>query len=178
MKIPIPMMTPKQARNALALIAEGEIGVREEGGPNRGPRIREYQGATWLEPDSWPWCAAFICWIVREWLKAEPIRLMLGLKSEGEAEYCRPTTPGAFDFANWAKKRGLKVYPESTDCCRGDIVIFDFSHIGIVTKDAEASSEFIETVEGNTNGKGSRDGDGVFAKTRRRELVKQFIRIL
>ncbi len=171
-------MNSKQCRNALALIAEGEIGVREEGGPNRGPRIRQYQSATWLDPDSWPWCAAFIGWCIREWLRAQPVQKALGLKDDEEAGMWRPRTAGAFDFANWARKRGLKIYNESTDCLRGDIVIFDFSHIGIVVEDAPGDSEFIETVEGNTNGLGSREGDGVFRKTRRRELVKQFIRLL
>lgn len=179
MKTPIPTMNPKQARNALALIAEQEIGVREEGGPNRGPRIREYQGATWLEPDSWPWCAAFICWIIREWLKAEPVRVALKLTKD-EGGMWRPRTAGAFDFVNWAKKKGLKVLTNKEPCMRGDIIVFNFNgsgHIGLSTAD-RSPAQPIETVDGNTNGLGSREGDGVYRKERKRSVVKAIIRIL
>jgi hypothetical protein len=46
----------------------------------------------------------------------------------------------------------------------GDFVVFDFSHIGIVAADQKAVTDNIQTIEGNTNGKGERDGlagDGV-----------------
>jgi hypothetical protein len=171
------VLTKKQIRSTFAKIAEDELGVREEGGPNKGPRIRQYQSATWLEPESWPWCAAFVCWVIQQGLKLPDVRRSLGIVAEDDAMRWRPKTAGAYDFANWAKKRSLAVLSENNDCYRGDIVIFDFSHIGLVVQDAPATSEFIQTIEGNTNGLGSRDGDGVFLKKRRRELVKSFIRI-
>ena len=64
----------------------------------------------------------------------------------------------------------------------GDLVVFDFSHIGLVVKD-QISSHFLETIEGNTNAKSQaqRDsaiGDGVWRKRRDAKLVRSLIRIL
>lgn len=56
-----------------------------------------------------------------------------------------------------------------------DIVTFDMSHVGIVAND---EGPLIYTIEGNTDGAGSRDGGGVFAKTRQRSFARKFIRIL
>jgi cell wall-associated NlpC family hydrolase len=56
----------------------------------------------------------------------------------------------------------------------GDIVMYTFSHVGIVISD---NGKTIQTVEGNTNGEGSREGDGVYFKTRNKSLVKRFVRI-
>lgn len=170
-EIRLAILSPEQARDALARIAEAEIGVREIGGNNRGPRVREYQGATWTEPGVWPWCAAFVCWIIREWMKSPSVQQI--------AKFHRPRTTGAFDFIRWAKDEGLKVLGENERCRRGDIVVFDFSHIGLVTADSERGE--IESVDGNTNGKGERDsesGDGVWRKYRPRSDAKAFIRLI
>jgi hypothetical protein len=59
----------------------------------------------------------------------------------------------------------------------GDIVVFDFSHVGIVESE---SGSHIVTLEGNTNGRGDRDsesGDGVWRKTRSKSIARNFIRI-
>jgi hypothetical protein len=63
-------------------LALAEVGVREEGCNNRGPRICEYQAATWLKPAPWPWCAAFICWLIREWLKLPAVREALSPRND------------------------------------------------------------------------------------------------
>ncbi len=172
------ILNPIQARNAFALIAEGEVGVRESGGNNRGPRIVAYQQATWLEPDAWPWCAAFVCWCVREWLSAPSVRKTLGM-TLAESEKWRPKTAGAWDFLHWARSKHLTVNSETGTARRGDIVVFEFSHIGIVVRDS--SSGALDTVEGNTNGRGDRDsafGDGVWRKRRARSLARAFIRLV
>lgn len=168
-------MTPEMLRDALARIAEQEIGVKEQGGSNRGKRIQEYQRATWLDGTGWPWCAAFICWVVREWLRAPAV--LAGLQMDAtKAEKWRPKTAGAWDFVRWANEVGLNVLEENMPARRGDIAVYDFSHIGLVVEDG-ARGEIL-TVEGNTNGAGSREGDGVFRKRRERSLVKRFIRLV
>ncbi len=53
-------------RQRILEIARGEVGVREEGGSNRGPRVREYQDASDLGGTGWPWCVAFVQWVMRE----------------------------------------------------------------------------------------------------------------
>lgn len=46
-------------------IARAELGVHEEGGNNRGPRVEEYLRAVGLEPGN-AWCAAFVFYVFRE----------------------------------------------------------------------------------------------------------------
>ena len=77
--------------DALVAILKAEEGVREfPANSNRGKRVEDYQAATWLTGTGWPWCAAFICWGIRELEKTHPL------------PFKRPQTGGAWDFENWA----------------------------------------------------------------------------
>lgn len=150
---------------AFAAAADKEVGTKEEGN-NGGTRIREYQRATWLAPGAWPWCAAFVCWCFRQ---AEETAKS-GLK--------RPQTAGAWDFERWARDNGAKlINPGKGLAKRGDIVVYTFSHIGIVVQDQVAGETVLHTVEGNTNEAGSREGDGVWKKTRAVNKVRSLIRV-
>jgi hypothetical protein len=154
----------------LISIASAEIGVTEVAGTNCGPRVNEYKGATvGLDPSiGWPWCAAFVCWCVRE-----------AMKTGGPYTFHRPTTAGAFAFEAWSLAQDnstqTKKNPRASDIAPGDIVIFRFSHIGIATSKADTDGDF-KTVEGNTDKEGSREGGGVFAKWRNVSQVKTRIR--
>jgi len=166
-----------EARRRLVAIALSQVGKREEGSNNVGPAVRMYQAATWLTPAAWPWCAAFVCWCIREWLKDPAVLELLGITAKQSEEW-RPKTAGAFDFERWAKKHGLQILNEKAEALPGDLIIFDFSHIGIVTDQMKGVRR---TVEGNTNGQGERDseaGDGVWKKTRADSLARVLIRIL
>jgi hypothetical protein len=170
--------TPKALEN-LAKIALSQVGVKEVGGNNNGPQVRKYQAATNLKPASWPWCAALTSWVVREWLKDPENVEWLGLKVMTPEKW-RPRTAAAFGYISWAKERPAtaKVLSNKAKPHVGDFVIFDFSHIGIVTK-VLPNGRF-QCVEGNTNGRGTRDsksGDGVWLKTRSASLVRNFVRI-
>ena len=151
-------------------LAREEIGVSEVDGSNCGPRVDEYKAATWLDADKgWPWCAAFICWLVREAIEGEDVK------------FKRPRTAGAWDFENWAKQQstnGVELRkPTNEDIKAGDIVVFTFSHIGLAVKDAD-SSGYVVTIEGNTNGAGSREGGSVLEKKRHVSKIRSRIRIL
>lgn len=162
----------------LAAIAISQVGTLEQGGNNRGAKVREYQAATWLKPADWPWCAAFVCWCVREWLATGA--LSDSLDTPARVAAWRPKTPRAFGFEEWAKERGLPVLGERAAVKAGDIVVFDMSHVGIAVAAAPAESKFIETVEGNTGVVGLRDsaaGDGVFRKKRPRGMVRSIVRL-
>lgn len=159
-------------------IARKEVGVIEEGGNNNGKRIREYQAATELKPAAWPWCAAWVDWIIREWLKDAEVLRWLNLKVMTPEQW-RPKTALAYGFKNWAQARPNTtiILDESHPAKAGDIVTFDFSHVGIVVSEENGS---ITTLEANTNGRGERDsesGDGVWQKVRKKNLVRNFIRI-
>ena len=169
-----------EAIQKLIDIAKAEVGTREAAVNNTGIRIVEYQGATWLAPGAWPWCAAFTSWIMREWLENESIRQSLGLSSFSLAEKWRCRDASAFGWEKWAKQRGLLFLTETKKAMAGDFVVFDFSHIGLVTNDQTSIKSKIKTIEGNTNGQGDRDsesGDGVWIKERAPSLTKSYIRI-
>ena len=151
----------------LVSLARNEIGVEEVDGSNCGVRVDTYKSATNLPPhEAWPWCAAFVCWLVRE-----------AVRTDGPYTFARPTTAGAWDFENWSKKQDNSTHTLRTpgnDIKAGDIVIFKFSHIGLCVRSAEAGR--IRTVEGNTDAAGSREGGGVFEKSRALDSIKTRIR--
>lgn len=150
----------------LVKLALSQVGIEEIDGTNCGPRVNEYKSATNLPAnESWPWCAAFICWLVREAMK------------DGTYTFKRPTTAGAWDFERWSLAQDSSTQtkkPHGGDIKAGDIVIFTFSHIGLAIKDAKDG--FVETVEGNTDAEGSREGGGVFRKTRPLAKIRSRIR--
>lgn len=152
-------------------IAKKEIGVEEVDGSNCGPRVNEYKAATWLAADkSWPWCAAFVCWLVREAMKAT------GIKET--ATFKRPQTAGAYDFENWSRAQDNSTWtkkPHGGDIQAGDIVVFTFSHIGIATGPPDKNG-LVPTIEGNTDGEGSREGGAVLAKKRPLAKIRSRIR--
>jgi hypothetical protein len=173
----VPKMNSLQLRDALARIAESQIGVREVGGNNRGPQIVKYQKVTWLAPGPWPWCAAFVDWVIFEWLKAPAVLRALGLTA-AQAEKWRPQTAAAFGLEDWAREHGMKVLDETAAVRRGDLFTLDVSHIGIVRADAPKGARF-KTIEGNTEPKGSREGGGVYSLERGpRSIVRKIIRIV
>jgi hypothetical protein len=153
----------------LVRIATAEIGVEEVNGSNCGPRVDEYKAATWLDPSKgWPWCAAFVCWVVREAMEAAGARYT----------FDRPRTAGAWDFENWSRKQDSSTWtkrPHDGDIQAGDIVIFTFSHIGIATSAPDAGG-WVSTVEGNTDAAGSREGGGVWRKRRHVSKIRSRIR--
>ena len=163
------VMNGKDIPEKMVTLAREEIGVSEVDGTNCGPRVDVYKAATWLDADKgWPWCAAFICWLIREAIEEE------------EVAFKRPRTAGAWDFENWAKQEtsnGIELRkPTNEDVKAGDIVVFTFSHIGIAVKDID-SSGYVVTIEGNTNGAGSREGGSVLEKKRHVSKIRSRIRI-
>lgn len=149
----------------LVRLATSQLGIREvPTDSNRGERVEAYQAATWYGGTGWPWCAAFLCWLFRE---------------AGAADSWRPKTPGAWDFENWARKHPDKVTlykPAShTRIKPGDVVIYTFSHIGLAVE-AESGGR-VDTIEGNTDAAGSREGGGVYRKNRNKKKIRSVIRI-
>ena len=160
----------------LPVIAAREVGKKETKGNNLGPEVRKYQSATNLDPGAWPYCAAFCCWVLARWLDDAENRKWLGLKKTSPQAW-RPKTALAYGFLKWAKARPatVQILPDTAEPEPGMFVIYDFSHIGIVKRNIDET--FFEAIEGNTNAAGSRDGDGVYVKIRRRSLARAFLRI-
>lgn len=150
-------------------VAKGEIGVEEVDGTNCGVRVNEYKSATWLDPTKgWAWCAAFICWLFREGMKG------------GQYTFSRPKTASAWGFEAWCLEQDRSVLlkkPHNNNIAAGDIVIFKFSHIGIATSGV-CEDGYVSTIEGNTDGQGSREGGAVLAKKRKASSIRSVIKVM
>lgn len=148
-------------------VALAEVGVREET-VNCGKRVNEYKACTALNPKvGWYWCAAFVDWVIREAMKRDGRKFI----------FKPPTTAAAYGFDEWslAQDDSTKTYRKHPGAAVGIFSLRSISHCGIAISAPDASGHF-ETVEGNTNGSGSRNGDGVYRKRRLVADVRDFIR--
>lgn len=167
-------------KNPLALIAAVAaryLGVFETS-KNRGPHIAEFWEKTNYKEgdgDRQPWCCAFVSFCVQV-ADAESAELKFTVP---------PTTASCAELVRWAHetkaKNGLIIFgPRDKEFkpAVGDLVCYrpNLSHVGIVTEDYDGSG-FIETIEGNTNQEGSREGDGVYRKQRHLDFAGTFIRL-
>lgn len=133
--------------DAVLQLAKKELGVREEGGNNRGSRVEAYLSAVGLGAGN-PWCAAFVCWV---------------MKSAGVKGF--PMTGDTWELEAWAEREGILV----NNPMAGDVfLLLDAQgkpmHTGFVA--GVSSSMMIDTIEGNTGVASDTDGDGVARKSR------------
>lgn len=136
--------------------ATREVGVREvPPGSNAGPRVEEYLASIGLDAGP-PWCAAFVHFISNEVARSFGVDNPL------------PRTGYCPSLQRFAQVKGiLKDEPEA-----GDVFLLfgspegyrRASHTGFVTS---VAGDVFQTVEGNTNDGGGREGVGVFARRRR-----------
>ena len=131
----------------------------EIGGQNRGPWVRVYMEGN--EGKDWPWCAGFVCFVMRQ-----------AAASLGQAPPLKPTF-SCDELASRARSAGyfipgLQLTNPATQLAPGAIFLnrkntSDWSHTGLVTA---VSSETFETIEGNTNDAGDREGYEVCRRIR------------
>jgi hypothetical protein len=165
-------------RERLISIARRDVGGTETS-KNHGPAIGKFWPAT-NYPDGYadraPYCAAAVCYWVREWLQDPDVLAALGKTAE-QAEKWRCKSAAAFGWDEWARDGHARAFDanDGVTLHTGDIVVFSFSHIGILYDDAPGS---LFTIEANTNDAGGRDGDGIWQKTRAPRLVRRFVRLL
>lgn len=153
----------------IVTIAQTQVGLRETS-KNQGPGLEKYWSAT-TYPTGYanrePYCAAFVCWAVREACLNSTIPFSL------------PRSPVAYDIEKWGaanSSKGVSVLTNKSTPKPGDLfTLATASHVGIVKS---VSANTITTIEGNTDGSGSREGDGVYEKIRRIATVRKFVRIL
>jgi hypothetical protein len=144
-------------------IAALEVGVSEEPkGSNRGPRVEQYQRATGYQFPV-PWCLCFCYWCVAKACKA------LGFKNP------LMQTGDCDALMAWAKRNGrLHLAPK-----RGDIALLvrgnDAYHAFFVV---EVGPRSIETIEGNSNVGGSREGYAVVRRRRALGSPMRFVRFV
>lgn len=135
--------------------------VREVGGNNKGPRIRQYLAS--VDPPiniAAPWCAAFVFYC------AELAARTLGIRNPLDPVRQEALVQSYYD---WFRPGGSVV--EAKDTLPGDLVLFRFNdsvtwnHIGFVAQTPNEDGVFW-TVEGNTSEENQRDGDAVVLKPR------------
>lgn len=152
---PDPSSSLVPIQDQVAATYEGEVGIREVGKNNHGPGPKKYLASVQLG-EGYAWCAAFVKWVF--------------LQHDIDTGKANAWSPSWFPNDRVIYRRGQnpKAIPD-----KGDVFGLYYTnlkrvgHVGFVH---DWSEDWVITVEGNTNGDGSRDGDGVH---RKRRLKKQ-----
>ena len=154
---PYPSDSTSAHRVRLRAVYLAEVGVREASGNNDGPRVAAYLRYCGLG-EGYAWCAAFVCW------------------TYGQAGVANPRTAWAaalFPESHLLYQRGQP--GRSGTPQQGDVFGIYFAnlkrigHVGFI--DDWRAGSYVVTVEGNTNGAVSREGDGVYRKRRPKSQV-------
>lgn len=134
----------------LRSVYSAEIGVRELTGKNDGQRVEEYLKSVRLGK-GYAWCAAFVKWCFDR----------CGIKTSITA--WSPTAHNSKNIVYFHGRFEKEPIPGDVMCLwsqtKGRI-----AHTGFFDK--RLNSSIFESVEGNTNGAGSFDGNGVYRKKR------------
>lgn len=149
--------------SALALnVAVTQIGVMESPvGSNRGPEVDRYLQSVGIDPaiSPSPWCAAFVHWCFATVSEAQ-----------GRSNPC-PRTASALQIWRLAGMHGCRRISQATaieepdQVVPGCVFVIDtgggHGHVGLV--ESQIGGTF-QTIEGNTNAAGGREGVGVFRR--------------
>ncbi len=157
-----PLVADSDLANEVLSVASSQVGKLEQPlGSNSGPEVDAYLASVGLDPGNF-WCMAFVFWCFREAAKN------LGKKNPAVK------TGGVLDAWNQARSSGIATLTtENALHNPGKIkpgMVFIMStgggsgHTGIVVA---VRGSVLETIEGNTNDSGSRNGIGVFRRTGR-----------
>jgi hypothetical protein len=161
-----PPKAPSKLFAEVLAVAAGEVGVLEvPPGSNRGKRVQEYMSTVGVEPGD-PWCVAFVFFCYATAAKN------LGIANPMATKKCK--TGGVLDLWNRAQDNGVatvthdSALDDPSKVKSGMIFIISsgggHGHTGLV---ANVVGNRLETIEGNTNDGGSRDGIGVFRRNGR-----------
>jgi hypothetical protein len=146
-------------RDELVKTYRKHIGVRELTGNNDGKEVEAFLASTGLGK-GYAWCAAFVTYC----------HIENGIAIPQKASAWSPS---------WFPKQRL-IDPENS--LPGDVFGIYYTnlkrigHVGFIDETWNNDSSNIITVEGNTNGDGSREGDGVYRKRRSKKQIKSVSR--
>lgn len=141
--------------------AISQLGVQEiPKNSNAGPAVEKYLKSVGLGK-GYAWCMAFIYWCAKE------ASIQLAVEN--------PLKKTAGVLHMWNSCPDLRVQNPQP----GDIMILDYGkgkgHTGIVEK---VFKNYIQTIEGNTNDEGSREGYEVCKRYRNKSKVKGYLRLV
>lgn len=143
-------------RDQLGQVYLSQVGIKEQGGANRGRQVEQYLASVGFGP-GYAWCGAFVSWCYQQVGIRHP-------KSAWVPSYARKQ--------NIVYQRGefVQQLPKAEDVF---MIWFERlrrpAHIGFVD---QWKNQWVNTVEGNTNDNGSREGDGVYRKRRLQRQVR------
>ncbi len=156
---------PNTLLEELIATAKKEIGVTEKPlGSNGGTQVEAYLASVNLSKGN-PWCAAFVYYCAQ--------------KAAAKLSKTNPLVKTGHCLTHWNNTAGKKVI--MSDAVNnnglikvGSIFIMSFGggrgHTGIVTK---VDAGYIETIEGNSNNNGSREGIAVVTLRRKINSVQK-----
>ncbi|WP_025143059.1 CHAP domain-containing protein [Pedobacter jeongneungensis] len=142
-------------------VAQKQIGVEEyPKGSNGGKQVEVYLKAVGLGK-GYAWCMAFVYWCVLQACTAKGLKMQLKRTGGVNDQYiaCKSlavNTPQAGDIF-------IMLNPNGT------------GHTGFIEK--VLGNGIVQTIEGNTNADGSREGYQVARRTRNIKTIKAYIRL-
>lgn len=145
-------------------IMNTQLFVREKTGKNDGKEVEAYLKSIGLGA-GYPWCQASVYWCYD--LAAKQLSMVNPV----------PKTGGVLECLRQAKAKGYRIILDPEQYMQGDQFIMDYGggkgHTGLI--EAKVLTN-VYTIEGNTNDEGSRDGNGMFERSRAARLFKCAIR--
>jgi len=171
-------------------VAANEVGVREvPANSNRGPRVETYQKyvGVWLVGGAW--CAAFVSWCFGQVFdKANPVgkqsAAIMGYwtRNKSREDFIRFLPEDVISGKYKIEAGDIFVMcsdPLKVKDVKSDKLGAHIGHCGICKGEMVSALEF-KTYEGNTNTGGSREGGGVYARSRKLNEAKLvgFVRYL
>lgn len=148
-------------------IAITQLGIREKGSSNSGKEVDQYLKSAGLNPGN-PWCMAFVYWCYKQAANVLGVPNFL-IRTGGVLH-------------QWNEQQAIKkivldkVLKNPGIIQPGAVFIMDYGkgtgHTGMVER---IHNGLVETVEGNTNDEGSREGYEVCRRTRKLASIKGFI---
>lgn len=148
-------------------IAKTQLNVREVGNSNTGIEVNGYLKSVGLPPGL-PWCMAFVYWCYKQAATQLGVPNFL-IRTGGVMHQWNEQQPARRIVLDKVLKNPAIIKP-------GAIFIMDYGsgkgHTGLVVR---VYGGFVETIEGNTNDEGSREGFEVCYRTRKLTSIKGFI---
>ncbi len=138
---------------------------REMGGQNKGPWVRLYTGGK--EGAAYPWCAAFVTFLMSQ--AAESLKLAaMPIRGSLSCDELASQAKAVDKFVAESELRSGKnarteLVPGTIFLVRSKTNANDWMHTGIVTG---VMHDYFETIEGNTNDDGDREGYEVCRRLR------------
>jgi len=144
----------------------------EVGGQNCGPWVRLYTAGN--EGNDWPWCAAFVTFLMKQ--AAETLGAGMPIAGSVSCDTLAGQGRAAGRFVSEQDLKRGKVQRSEMPTASLFLVRrtdSDWTHVGLVTA---FDKDVVQTIEGNTNDEGSREGYEVCKRTRGYG-AKDFIRL-